>query len=166
MKKNYPLIDVERIKKKRLEEAEKVLRRARETLATEEKQLVKDKKALDEIIAHKKETIEEYFSKFETEKMTGEKIETTLNYVKNIIEEKIKVARKTYEEQKNRVKKAQEALDAARHDHYLKNQDLEKIQLHYKEWLKGEHKIELLAEENLMDELGSNMYSSKKDQGK
>lgn len=166
MKKDYPLLDVERIKQKRLEEAEKVLRKAREALALEEKQLAKDKKSLQEIIDRKKEIIEEYFAKFEKEKMTGEKIESTLGYVKNIVEEKIEKAKKKYEAQKTRVKKARDDLDVARHDHYLKNQDLEKIHLHYKDWLKEQKALGLLAEQNLMDELGSNIYTSKKDQNK
>jgi len=162
MKKQiYPLEQIALIKQKRLEEAEKILKQKKEALEEEERKLVEAKKKLEEVKKHKTEKLNRYME--ETDQgTTSDKIAVHERYIKEIVEEELKVERKRVEVQKKAVEKAAQELEIARIDRLKKNQDVEKMRLHKKEWEK-EVKVEQERVEGIeTDELGSNIHSLRK----
>lgn len=160
-KQKYPLEEIAAIKKRRLEEAEKVLREKRETLNKEEKILLEKKQAVQNSQKLKLDMLEKHFKKIE-EGTTSEVLERHDTYIKEIINPKIAEEKKAFEDQKKVVKEAKIALEKAREERLKKNQDLEKINIHKKEWTKEAKKELSIEEAGVADELGTSMHSRKK----
>jgi hypothetical protein len=157
----YPLEQISLIKQKRLEEAEKTLKQKKEALEIEQKKLQEAQKKLEEVKKHKTEKLTLYMKEVD-EGTTSDKIAIHERYIKEIVEEELKVERKRVDTQKKAVEKAEKELEAARIERLKKNQEVEKMALHKKEWEK-EIKLELNRLESIeTDELGSNIHSLRK----
>jgi hypothetical protein len=162
MKKyKYPLEQIAEIKKRRLEEAEKILREKRELVDKEEKVLIEKKKALVETQKVKNEIIKKHYKEIE-EGTTSDILERHDLYMKEVINVKIAEEKKNVDDQKKVVIEAKKELELARENRLQKNQDLEKIHLHKKEWLKGARKQMALDEAIVSDELGTGMHTRNK----
>lgn len=150
----YPLKQLFLIKKMRLEEAERMLKQAKEQLKKAEAKLERAKKKCQEVVDRKNNKLKSLRDSFKRG-TTSDKIEEIEVYIKEVIQEELKVEEENVQKEMQLVKKAEEAVEEARKNHYKKHQALEKIELHKKEWEK-ETKYEEIIKENIeTDELGS-----------
>lgn len=160
-KPKYPLQQVATIKHKRLEEAEKLLKEKKRILEEEEEKLVAVKKKRDEVRKHKNEKIRKYMDEV-MEGTTTDKIQMHEKYIKDVVDKELKEEDKKVKDQKEAVKTAAEELEKAREDRLKKNQEVEKMKLHRKEWEK-EMALEMSRAEGVInDELGSNVHTIRK----
>lgn len=160
-KARYPLEQVAMIKNKRLEEAEKILKEKKQTLNKEEENLRTAIAKRDKVLQHKEDKIKKHLDEME-QGTTSDKIEIGERYIKKVVEEELAREEKKVEQQKEVVKKAEEAVEVARQNRIKKNQEVEKLRLHKKEWQKEQAFIEMREEGAENDELGSNMFARKK----
>jgi hypothetical protein len=159
-KRIYPLKEISEIKKKRLEEAEKILREKRLALDAAEANLKTKKEDLNASLKLKVEMIEKHFKEIE-KGTTSDVMERHNRYIQEVMDVKIAEERKKVEDQKKVVKDAKLALEKARAERLIKNQALEKINLHEKEWTKEAKKEMEIEEEAIADELGTSMHGRK-----
>lgn len=164
MGKKYPLEQLVIIKKKKLEEAEKVLREKKEKLLDEEKKLTVVKKEYDKAKKHKTDKLEQLRNALD-EGQRSDKLLQMRQYLK-IVEEKLKQEEKKLEAQKKQVEKAEEAVEIARKEMVKKQHDVEKLKEHHTDWTK-EMMQEIEREEaKEADEMGSARFSIEKQKKK
>ena len=82
-------------------------------------------------------------------------------YIK-VVEEELKQKEKNVETQIEQVEEAKKAVEAARKEMLKKQQDVEKLKIHRKEWDKEMKALEVYEEGLETDELGTSMHTSKK----
>ena len=162
MKENskYPLAQVASIKKRRLDEAEKVLKEKKQLLVQEEEKLTVAEKKRDEVKEHKVAKLTQLREKLD-EGTTSNKIQEMKQYLK-IVEEKLKAEENKVKEQQKQVDAAKKQVDIAREDLFKKQKDVEKLSIHHKEWEKEIHHEEARQAGIETDELGSAMHVLKK----
>lgn len=159
-KQEYPLEQLVLIKKRRLEEAEKALKEARDFLE-------KEKETLKSIIAERDKTKqhrEDKLSELRTKMDEGEasnKIIAMKEYLKTVDVELVK-KEEAVKAQEVKVQQAEEAVETARKNMIQKQTDLEKLSLHRKDWDKEVKLEERRRDASESDELGSAMHSKKK----
>lgn len=160
MAEKYPLEQLAEIKKRRLEEAEKLLKKRREELEAAQAELKKREEERDLTRTHKQEKLKQLREMMdEGEKTT--KIQSQKVYLKTVDVE-LKQKQDVVEQQKKKVEAAEKAVEAARQDMIKKNQEVEKLRLHKTEWEKGVRLEEIRIEGIESDELGSAMYNKRK----
>jgi hypothetical protein len=164
-KRKYPLTQIAEIKTRRLEEAEKILKQKRDELDIAEKDLLQKRKDLSATQKLKLEMIEKHFAKI-SKGTTSDVLKRHDEYMKEVIGVKLSEQKKAVDDQKKVVKEAQKALEAARIDRLKKNQELEKIHIHKKEWTKEMKKEMDLEEADVADELGTSMHARKMKKGR
>jgi flagellar biosynthesis chaperone FliJ len=158
--KNYPLIEVIRIKKRRLDEAEKVLRDKKLILEKELEKLNTLQKQFDEA----KKVFDNYLFKLREAMDAGEpsqKIDQHKLHLKEL-KERYLLAQKNVEHQKKVVKTAEEAVEVARADYQLKEKEVEKLHIHKSEWNQAMKLEEQRGEDIKMDDISNATYSRKK----
>jgi chromosome condensin MukBEF ATPase and DNA-binding subunit MukB len=158
--KNYPLIEVIRIKKRRLDEAEKVLRDKKLILEKELEKLNTLQKQFDEA----KKVFDNYLFKLREAMDAGEpsqKIDQHKLHLKEL-KERYLLAQKNVENQKKVVKTAEEAVEVARADYQLKEKEVEKLHIHKSEWNQAMKLEEQRGEDIKMDDISNATYSRKK----
>jgi hypothetical protein len=157
--KHYPLVEVIRIKKRRLEEAERVLHEKKMILDKELEKLAICEKEADEA----KKIFDTYLAKLREAMDQGEPTTKIDQHKLHLKELKLRhqTAQKKVDAQKKVVKSAQEAVDLARADHQLKAKELEKLSIHKAEWLIAFSKAELLKEDTALDDISTSAYSRK-----
>lgn len=158
--KNYPLIEVIRIKKKRLDEAEKALRDKKEILAKEQEKLNSIQKELDQA----KNKFDTYLQKLREAMDQGEpssKIDQHKLHLKDL-KELFLSCQKKLDSQKKVVKSAEDAVELARLDYQQKEKELEKLSIHKKEWKQAVTLEEVRQEELKMDEISTSAHARKK----
>jgi hypothetical protein len=128
----YPLDQVKQIKEKRLQEAEKVLKEKKEELAKEQDKLKAVEKERDEVLKHRQDKLKQFRDTLD-EGTTTDKIQQMKRYLK-VVEENLKVKEVKVQEQMKQVKLAETAVEAARQDYVKKHRDVEKLDIHRKEW--------------------------------
>ena len=158
MAAKYPLEQIQEIKQKRLEEAEKILKEKKRLLDVEIEKMKKIEEKRDLVKKHKKDKLAKFFEEF-AEGTTSDKIVTHERYLKKVVDEELKAEEKKVLDQGKVVKKAEEEVEKARKERLKKNLDVEKLKLHKGEWTKEAQKEELKIEASETDELGSNAHS-------
>jgi hypothetical protein len=160
----YPLAQLQIIKKRKLDEAEKTLHAKKAHLAEEEKKLRAVEKERDKVKAHKEDKLSQVRQALDTGEKPA-KIEQMKLYLKEVQEELKKQEVKVKEQQK-KVTAAEEEVEIARANYIKKLQDVEKLKEHEKEWAK-EKKAELEYKESLeADEIGTARHIAKKQKKK
>lgn len=159
-KKKYPLQQIAEIKKRRLEEAEKILREKRQELDNAENELKERRKLLNTTQKLKLEMIEKHYKEIE-KGTTSDVMERHDRYIKEVIDIKLAEEKKNVDDQKKIVKEARIALEKARNERLKKNQEMEKIHIHKKEWTKEAKKEMEIEEASIADELGTSMHARK-----
>lgn len=159
MKQRYPLHQLVLIKKRRLEEAEKVLKLKRQELIKEEEKLKKVEEERDKTLKHFEEKTDQ-LKQLQASLTSAEKIENQKRYIQTVqIELDEKQAK--VKEQKLEVKKAEDAVETARLLMLKKQQEVEKLRLHEKSW-KKEIRIEELRKEGIeTDDIGTASFVKK-----
>jgi flagellar biosynthesis chaperone FliJ len=156
----YPLDQLAQIKKKRLEEAERVLREKKEALAREQEKMNELEKKRDEVKVHYKEKLTQLREKLDAGTSTS-KITQMKQYLKIVVED-LAVHEKKVAAQKVVVEAAEKQVEEARQELFKKQKDVEKLNLHHKEWKKEMHVLEEQREGNEGDEMGNIMHHMKK----
>lgn len=152
----YPLAEIIEVKKKRVEEAEKVVVEKRKALANEEEKLREREKARDVVEKHKKAKLLQMREEMDGG-TTSEKIIQMKAYLK-VVEENLKVEEKKVQDQIAQVKIAEQNLENAIAELNRKRQEVDKILEHKKDWQIEMKKEEDVIEGREQDELGSVIY--------
>lgn len=160
----YPLDQLVAIKKKRLEEAEKVLAEKKSILAHEEQKLAALEKKRDEVKDHYLDKLTQFREKLDAGTAT-DKIQQMKQYLK-LVTENLKTEEQKVEAQTKVVSAAQRQVDLAREDLFKKQKDVEKLKMHHKEWQHEAHRIAEQKEANFTDEIGGAMHTIKKEEKK
>lgn len=157
---NYPLEQIATIKQKKFDEAEKVLRDKKKALELEKEKLVAVEKERDEVKEHRFAKLTQLREKMD-EGAPSDKIQQMRYYLK-IVDEKLKLKESKVKDHQRLVENAKQHVENARVDLLKKQQDVEKIQMHRKEWEK-EVKAALEHKEGVeSDEMGSNLHERRK----
>jgi flagellar biosynthesis chaperone FliJ len=158
--KKYPLEQIKEIKKKRLEEAEKVLAEKKRLLEIEQEKLRKREAERDEVKNHKRDKLEQLRAELDAG-TTSDKIKQMKDYLK-VVDERLEQKEAKVIEQQKHVTAAEEAVEHARLNYIKKEKESEKMKYHEKEWEKEVEREELRKEEIAMDELGSATHEQRK----
>jgi len=156
----YPLSQLSLIKKKRLEEAEKVLREKKEVLAKAEEKLAEIEKKRDEVKNHYQDKLTQIRAKLD-EGAHPDKITQMRHYLKTVADDLAREEKKVTA-QKEVVKKAEAEVEVARQDLFKKQKDVEKLSLHHEEWKKEMRTLENRLEERETDEMGNVVHTLKR----
>ena len=160
MSAKYPLNQLVRIKKRRLEEAERVLKQKRKELENEIEKQKQAEKVCNECKQHKEDKLNQLRTKLD-EGTTSDKVKVMKDYLL-VVDEELKEKEKKVEDQIQEVKKAREKVETARQDFLKKQQDIEKLSMHYEEWKKEMSTLAQYEEGLETDELGSVIHNLKK----
>lgn len=158
--RNYPLEQIATIKQKKFDEAEKVLRDKKKVLEQEEERLVAVEKERDEVKEHRFAKLTQVREKMD-EGAPSDKIQQMRYYLK-IVDEKLKLKESKVKEHQKLVENAKQQVENARADLLKKQQDVEKIQMHRKEWEKEVKAIAEHKEGVESDEMGSSLHQRRK----
>lgn len=156
----YPLEQLATIKKKKLEEAERVLKEKRLALAKEEEKLVKVQEERDKVKKHRFDKLTQLREALDAGS-PAEKIQQMKAYLK-VVDEQLKQKEAKVREQQKNVDAAQKAVDAALADLFKKQKDVEKLDIHREEWQKEEKREEVRKEAIETDEMGAGMHTRRK----
>lgn len=162
----YPLEQIAIIKQKKLEEAEKNLREKKKALEREQEKLIAVEKERDEVKDHRFAKLTQLREKMD-EGAPSDKIQQMRNYLK-VVDEKLKSKEIKVKEQQKQVETAKQHVETARQELIKKQQDVEKMKTHRKEWEKEMHAEAEHKEAVESDEMGAMLHqrrqvSSKKD---
>ncbi len=160
MTNKYPLKDLVLIKEKRLNEAERHLKECKLALEKEEKVLKDLEEDRDKTKLEKQVKLDQFREKLD-EGTTSDKIQVMKQYLK-MIEDELKKRNKKVELQKKKVVEKEKLVEKARKDRLQKQNDLEKMHLHHKEWKAEALKEEKQVESTESDEMGSVRHHLKK----
>jgi flagellar biosynthesis chaperone FliJ len=156
----YPLAQVLDVKKKRVEDAEKVVQEKRRLLEVEQEKLAQAKRERDKVRDHRDAKLAQLRHAMDTE-TTSPEVQRMKQYLE-VVKERLAGEEKKVDEQNKQVRNAETALEAAQEDLKRRRLELDKIKMHRDEW-EREAKRELLIEEQReQDELGSIMHQSKR----
>lgn len=164
MAKEYPLEQLAIIKQKKLEEAEKILREKKQLLEQEQKKLKSLEQERDKVKEHKEDKLTQLREALD-EGTTSDKIQQMKQYLKIVVEE-LKKKDNIVKEQQKRVDVAEKEVDQARTNMIKRQQDVEKLVEHRKDWQKETNAEEEHKESIEADEMGSSKHTIKKDEEK
>jgi hypothetical protein len=152
----YPLEQVILIKKNRFDQAVKTLEVKKEILEKAYEKLFDVTQIFDEVAKHKKAKLDQLREALDAGTST-DKIQQMKAYLK-IVDEDLKVKKKAVDTQQKAVDAAQAQVDLATDDLFQKKKDLEKLEIHKKEWGKETQHLLVRKEEAEHDEQGSAGY--------
>lgn len=154
----YPLAQIIEVKRKRVEDAEKVVLEKKKALAAEEEKLKEREKARDEVKNHRKDKLKQLRDEMDGG-TTSEKILQMKAYLK-VVDEKLKIEEKKVLDQIAQVKTAEQNVENAIAELKRKRQEVDKLLTHRKDWTAEMQKEEDVIEEREQDEIGSVTYLS------
>lgn len=160
-KPKYPLEEIDQIKKKRFEEAEKSLQEKKEFLAKEQKKLEQYMKDLELIKQHKIEKIRQMMDEMQ-KGTTSDQIMLKERYLKVVVEEKLKREHAKVFEQQKEVKKAQDEVEKARVLLEQRRQDVDKLRMHREDWEQEVRKELEAFDVKETDEIGTTIHTARK----
>lgn len=149
----YPLKQVLEIKKKRVEDAEKVLAEKRELLKQEEEKLKAKEKERDKVLEHHNDKLKQMREEMDKGTTSPKILQMKVYLV--VVKDKLKIEEKKVSEQKEQVKRAEQAVEDAILHLKLKRQEVDKLQTHKVDWEKEMRKEEEIIEGREQDEIGS-----------
>lgn len=157
---HYPLREVLIIKKRKLDEAEKVLKEKKEILLKEEEKLAHIFKEYEKVKSVKDAKLQQLRETLDSE-TTSSKIQQMKEYLK-IIEAELKQKQIKLDEQKKVVDQAKKNVELAREDFIKKQMEVEKLRHHKEEWSKEALKEEERKESLEGDDISSSRHVRKK----
>lgn len=152
----YPLKQVLEIKKRRVEQAEKVVQEKLAALEKEQEKLKQAEAARDKVKQHHRDKLDQLRVELD-HATTSPKVQQMKAYLK-VVQEKLKVEEKKVKEQQNRVDLATKELEEAKKQLNLRRLEVDKVETHRKDWEKEQRKEREIKEEREMDELGTVTY--------
>ncbi len=131
---NYPLEQLMTIKKNRFDQAVKTLAEKKALLEKAFEKLNELSKERDKALQHRIEKLTQFREELDAG-TTTDKIQQMKAYLK-IVEEKLAEKQKKVNDQQKQVDLAQKQVDAATNELFQRKKDLEKLEMHKKEWEK------------------------------
>ncbi len=159
-KKDYPLQQILEIKRKRVEDAEQVVRLKQHALDAEKEKLEKQQAARDKVKQHRMDKLTQLRAELD-HGTTSPKIQQMKAYLK-VVEEKLKVEEKKVNDQQVKVDAAAKELEDAKHHLFLKRQEVEKIQTHRGDWEKEMRKEDEIIDGREQDEMGTIIHGARR----
>lgn len=156
----YPLQQVLEVKKKRVEDAEKVVIEKRKALEKEQEKLIQCERERDQVLQHYKDKLKQLRDELDKGTNTAE-IQMMKRYLEVVKEKRAKEEAKV-KEQKKQVESAQKQLQEAQEALKQRRLEVDKIEMHRQEWLKGARKELQIEEERSEDEIGSIIFQTKR----
>lgn len=149
----YPLEQLVLIKQRKLDEAERMLKEKKEALVKEEEKLASVEAARNKVKQHKIAKLTQLREELDAG-TTTDKIQQMKQYL-NIVNEELAQKEIKVTDQKKKVDDAKKQVDLARAQLLKRQQDVEKLKMHRKEW-EEQMRIEMEKEEAVeVDEMGS-----------
>ncbi len=161
---NYPLEQLMVIKKNRYDQALKTLEEKKAILLQEEENLKRVEEERDQVLQHKNAKLQQLRQSLD-EGTTTDKIQQMKNYLK-VVDEKLVLKEKKVADQKKIVKFANDQVEMAKEDLFQKLKDVEKLEIHKKEWEKEIRHWTDKKEALEQDELGSTSDTLRKKEQK
>jgi len=163
---DYPLEQVLEIKKKRVQDAEKKVQEALEALEKEKEILRQKEKARDKVLKHRNDKLAQLRAEMDLVEATttSYKIQQMKDYLK-VVAKKLEEEEKKVEEQQKQVDEAQDRVDQAKEELRLKRLEVDKLEIHKKDWTKIMKAEIQREEERELDELGSIIYQKQLREG-
>jgi len=155
----YPLAEVLKIKRRRVEDAEEVVKQKIKALEAEKEKLKEREKERDKVQEHYKAKLQQLRDEFD-HGTTSQKIDQIKLYLK-VVQERLKVEEKKVKEQQAQVELAEKNLDVAKNQLKQRQKEEDKIITHQGEWEKITMKELEIEEVRQEDDLGSTMFLSK-----
>lgn len=131
---NYPLEQMLSIKRSRFDAAVKTLEEKKAILEKAYEKLYDVTQERDQVLHHKIAKLEQFRADLDAG-TTTDKIQQSKVYL-NTVEERLQEKEKKVIEQQKQVDAAQKQVDIATDDLFQKKKDLEKLEMHKKEWEK------------------------------
>lgn len=156
----YPLEQVLDIKKRRVDEAERVVKKKEEALEAEKEKLRQAEEERDKVLQHQQDKLNQLREELD-HMTTSPKIQQMKVYLE-VVKDRLEIEEKKVEEQKEQVKVAEENLEAARQELFLRRQEVDKIENHRKDWIKEMLQELAIIEGREMDEIGTITYMTRK----
>lgn len=153
----YPLDKVMDIKKKRVEQQEKVVKDKEKELQKEQEKLREREAERDKVLNHKKDKLNQLREEMD-HGTTTDKIIAMKDYIK-VVEERVKVEEKKVRDQKEQVNIAEKNLEIAKEELRVKRQEVDKLKTHKEDWMKEKLRELAFEEEKEMDEVGQTLYT-------
>lgn len=160
MSDKYPLEQLALIKKRRLDEAEKILAEKKKALEQELSILKKVEDERNQAKTYKEEKLQQLRDAMD-EGEKADKIDMMKEYLK-VVNAELEKKEAKVKEQVSKVEAAEKAVEEARKDMIKKQHDVEKLKEHKKDWKKDQAKEEKRQEGIVSDEMGTSMFSRKK----
>lgn len=160
----YPLEQVLDVKKKRVEDAELVVREKIKALEIEQDKLKKRQEERDKVKSHYEDKLLQLRHEYDTG-TTSVKIDQAKVYIK-VVQERLRVEEKKVKDQQAQVETAEKNLELAKNQLRARQREQDKIEMHKKEWIKDTLKELAILETREEDEIGSTMFLSKYMQNK
>ncbi len=155
-KVEYPLEQMLTIKKNRFDAAVKILEEKKALLEKAYEKLYDVTQERDGVLKHKQDKLEQLRSDLDAG-TSSDKIQQSKFYLK-VVDERLAEKEKKVKEQQKQVDLAQKQVDLATDDLFQKKKDLEKIEIHKKEW-EGEMGYWVQQKEAIEhDEQGAQMH--------
>ncbi len=155
----YPLHQVLEVKKRRVEEAEKVVKEKEKLLEAEKEKLKQREAERDKVKDHYKAKVQQLRDEIDHGTNTA-KIEQSRLYIK-VVQERLAIEEKKVKDQMQQVDLAERNLQIAKNQLKDRQHEQEKIEIHKKEWTKDTKKELAIEESRFEDDLGSTMFLSK-----
>lgn len=152
----YPLAQVLVVKNKRVEKAEQFVIEKKNALKIEEDKLKARELERDKVLKHRKEKLYQLREELDGG-TTSDKVLQMKAYLK-VVDERVKVENKKVDDQKEQVKIAVKNLELAKEELRIKRIEVDKIETHKKDWKKENTRLETIAQEKEMDEVGNTIY--------
>jgi flagellar export protein FliJ len=156
----YPLAQVLEVKRKRVKDAEKVVKQRQEELEKQQKKLQELEEKRDEVRQHKADKLAQLREVLDTG-TTSPEVRQMKTYLE-VVEEKLLAAQATVDEQVPQVEQAEKNLEEAKKILLEKRKEVQKLEEHEKEWMKQARKEEAVEEGRKLDDIGTTMYISRK----
>ena len=155
----YPLREVLEVKKRRVEEAEKVLKEKEKLLDIEKEKLKQREAERDKVKDHYKAKINQFRQEMD-QGTTSAKIDQMKLYIK-VVQEKLVIEEKKVKDQQNQVDLAEKNVQIAKNQLKDRQHEQEKIETHQKEWTKETKREMAIEESRSEDDIGSTMFLSR-----
>lgn len=155
---NYPLEQIIKVKERRVEEQEKVVKLKEELLEKEKEKLAEREKDRDKAKSHLADKLQQLRNELDSG-TTTDKVQQMKAYL-NVAKEKLVVEEKKVKDQMALVEQAKEALKKEVDLLKLRRQEVDKLKSHKKDWLVIAKKEQEIIEGREQDELGSTSFLS------
>ncbi len=153
----YPLEGVIDIKKRRVAQAEKVVKEKKRLLDTELEKLKLCEEERDKVKRHKQDKLNQLRDELD-KGTTSDKI-LSMKYYLKVVDERVVVEQKKVDQQKGQVKIAEKNLETAKEELRMRRQEVDKLKTHKVDWTKQMRREMEIIQEKEMDEIGQVLYS-------